>query len=148
MIKTFTPRASQVTRNWQVLDADGQTLGRLATQVAIYLLGKHKPTYSPHMDMGDHVVVVNAEKIQVTGKKLQQKLYRRHSGYPGGLKTRTLEQQLAKFPTRVLESAVRGMLPKTALGKAMYRKLHVYAGPVHPHRGQAPQIDEQKEQSA
>ena len=147
MIKTYTPRASEVTREWHVLDATGHTLGRLATQVAILLRGKHKPTYTPHMDMGDHVVIVNAEKIQVTGDKLNQKIYYRHSGYPGGLRSRTLDEQLAKFPTRVIESAVRGMLPRTALGKAMYRKLHVYAGPSHPHRGQAATAPVQKEQT-
>lgn len=136
MNKTFTPKASQITRDWHVLDASGQVLGRLATRAAVYLRGKHKPTYANHMDMGDHVIIVNAEKIEVTGKKLQQKVYYRHSGYPGALKSRTLEQQLAKFPTRVIESAVRGMLPHTTLGAAMYRKLHVYAGPNHPHRGQ------------
>jgi large subunit ribosomal protein L13 len=149
VIKTFSPKASQVTRDWHVLDASGQTLGRFATRVAAYLQGKHKPTYAPHMDMGDHVIIVNAEKIQVTGSKLKQKLYHRHSGYPGGLKTRTLEEQLAKFPTRVIESAVRGMLPRTALGKAMYRKLHVYAGPSHPHRGQvSTDQSEEREQPA
>jgi large subunit ribosomal protein L13 len=147
VIKTFSPKASQVTREWQVLDANGRTLGRLASQAAIYLRGKHKPTYTPHMDMGDHVVIINAEKIRVTGQKLTQKVYYRHSGYPGGLKSRTLEQQLAKFPTRVIESAVRGMLPDTALGEAMFRKLHVYAGPEHPHRGQARQIEPQEEQA-
>ena len=136
MIKTFSPKASQITREWRVLDAAGQTLGRLASHAAVYLRGKHKPTYAPHMDMGDHVVIVNAEKIKVTGQKLQQKVYHWHSGYPGGLKSRTLEQQLAKFPTRVVESAVRGMLPDTALGVRMFRKLHVYAGPDHPHQGQ------------
>ncbi len=135
-MKTFTPKASQVTRDWHVLDATGQTLGRLATQAAIYLRGKHKPTYTPHIDMGDHVVIVNAEKIRVTGKKLKNKLYFRYSGYPGGLKSRTLEQELARFPERVIERAVRGMLPHNALGKAMFRKLHVYAGPTHPHQGQ------------
>ena len=145
MIKTFSPRPADVTREWRVIDADGQTLGRLATQAAIYLRGKHKPTYSPHMDMGDHVVIVNAEKIRVTGQKLQQKRYYRYSGYPGGLKSRTLAEQLAKFPTRVLEHAVRGMLPRTALGDAMYKKLHVYAGPSHPHRGQVGQIDEESQ---
>jgi large subunit ribosomal protein L13 len=148
VIKTYTPRASEVTREWHVLDATGQTLGRLATQVAIILRGKHKPTYTPHMDMGDHVIIVNAEKIQVTGDKLNQKIYYRHSGYPGGLRSRTLDEQLAKFPTRVIESAVRGMLPRTALGKAMYGKLHVYAGPSHPHRGQAGAAPVQKEQTA
>jgi large subunit ribosomal protein L13 len=143
VIKTYSPKASEVTREWHVLDASGQTLGRLATQVAVYLRGKHKPTYTPHLDMGDHVVIVNAEKIQVTGAKLKQKIYYRHSGYPGGLKSRTLEEQLAKFPNRVIETAVRGMLPHTALGKAMYRKLHVYTGPSHPHRGQAPAAPDQ-----
>jgi large subunit ribosomal protein L13 len=136
-MKTFSPKGSQVSRQWRLLDANGQTLGRLATQAAIYLRGKHKPTYAPHMDMGDHVIIVNAERIRVTGQKLKQKVYYRHSGYTGGLKSRTLEQQLAKFPGRVIERAVRGMLPRTALGNAMYRKLHVYAGPTHPHRGQA-----------
>jgi large subunit ribosomal protein L13 len=146
VIKTYTPKAAEVTHNWHVLDASGQILGRLATQAAIYLRGKHKPTYTPHLDMGDHVVIVNAEKIQVTGQKMRQKVYRRHSGYPGGLKTRTLEQQLAKFPNRVIESAVRGMLPRTALGKEMYGKLHVYVGPAHPHRGQTGAAEgEQKE---
>ena len=149
MIKTFTPKGSQVTREWHVLDADGQILGRLATQAATYLMGKHRPTYAPHIDMGDHVVIVNAEKIRVTGQKMKQKRYTRYSGYPGGLKSRTLEEQLAKFPARVLEHAIRGMLPRTAMGKAMFAKLHVYAGPEHPHRGQAqPSIAAQKEQSA
>ena len=143
MIKTFTPRPADVTRKWHVIDAEGQTLGRLATQAAIFLRGKHKPTYTPHMDMGDHVVIVNAEKIRVTGQKLQQKRYYRYSGYPSGLKSRTLAEQLAKFPTRVLEHAVRGMLPRNSLGDAMYKKLHVYAGPSHPHRGQLAQIDEE-----
>jgi large subunit ribosomal protein L13 len=151
VIKTFSPKGSRVTRDWHVIDADGQILGRLATQVAIYLKGKHKPIYAPHMDMGDHVVVVNAERIRVTGNKLKQKVYTRYSGYPGGLKRRTLEQELAKFPERVIEHAVRGMLPKTALGKAMFQKLHVYAGSEHPHRGQAPQLGQEptrKEQTA
>ena len=147
MIKTFSLKASQITRDWQVLDADGQILGRLATQAAISLRGKHKPTYTPHMDMGDHVVIVNAEKIRVTGQKLKQKVYYRHSGYPGGLKSRTLEQQLAKFPTRVIERAVRGMLPRTALGEAMFKRLHVYAGPTHPHRGQVGQIEPGEERA-
>lgn len=147
-MRTFSPKGSQVERDWHVIDADGQVLGRLATQVATYLRGKHKPTYTPHVDLGDHVVIVNAEKIRVTGAKLKQKVYFHHTGYPSGVRTRTLEQQLAKFPTRVIESAVRGMLPKTALGKAMLRKLHVYAGPSHPHRGQTGQSDSEKEQSA
>ena len=148
MIKTYTPKASEVKREWHVLDADGQVLGRLATQAAIYLRGKHKPTYTPHMDMGDHVIVVNAARVRVTGKKMQDKLYRWHSGYPGGLKTRTLEEQLARFPARVIEAAIRGMLPDGALGKAMFKKLHVYAGPTHPHRGQAVVEGSEKEQTA
>ena len=147
-MRTFSPKGSRVDRDWHVIDADGQVLGRLATQVATYLRGKHKPTYTPHVDLGDHVVIVNAEKVRVTGAKMKQKVYFHHTGYPSGVRTRTLEQQLSKFPTRVIESAVRGMLPKTALGKAMLRKLHVYAGPAHPHQGQTGQPDSDKEQSA
>jgi large subunit ribosomal protein L13 len=147
-MKTFSPRQSQITREWHVLDASGQTLGRLASQAAIYLCGKHKPTYAPHMDMGDHVIIVNAERVRVTGQKLKQKVYYRHSGYPGGLKSRTLEQEMAKFPNRVVERAVRGMLPRTALGNAMYRKLHVYAGHEHPHRGQTPRPSRDREGAA
>ena len=148
MIKTFTPKGSLATRDRHVLDADGQILGRLATQAATYLMGKHSPRYAPHIDMGDHVVIVNADKIRVTGQKMKQKRYTRYSGYPGGLKSRTLEEMLAKFPARVLEHAIRGMLPRTALGKAMFSKLHVYAGPEHPHRGQADQASAaEKEQT-
>lgn len=143
MIKTFSARPGDVTRAWQVLDADGQTLGRLATQVAIYLRGKHKPTYTPHVDTGDHVVIVNAGKIRVTGQKMQQKRYYRYSGYPSGLKSRTLAEELERFPARVIEHAVRGMLPRNSLGDQMFKKLHVYAGPLHPHRGQAEQIHEE-----
>jgi large subunit ribosomal protein L13 len=147
VLRTFSPKAGQITREWHVLDASGQTLGRLATQAATYLMGKHKPTYAQHLDTGDHVVIVNAEKIQVTGNKLKQKVYYRHSGYPGGLKSRTLAEMLGRFPERVLEKAVRGMLPKSALGEAMFKKLHVYAGPVHPHRGQAEQLESGEEQT-
>ncbi|MCC7103748.1 MAG: 50S ribosomal protein L13 [Chloroflexi bacterium] len=139
-MKTFTPKASQINRSWHVIDASDRTLGRLATEVATLLRGKHKPTFAPHMDSGDHVVVVNAERIQVTGRKLQQKVYYRYSGYPGGLKSRTLEQQLAKFPDRVVEAAVRGMLPRNALGHQIIKKLHIYAGPTHPHEGQVAQL--------
>ena len=144
-MKTYSPKAAEVERAWHLVDASGRTLGRLATEVAILLRGKHKPTFAAHLDTGDHVVVVNAQKIQVTGRKLQQKVYYRYSGYPSGLKSRTLEQQLAKFPERVIEHAVRGMLPANALGDQMMRKLHVYAGPVHPHAGQVrpPQTEEQ-----
>ena len=135
-MKTYSTKASEIKREWHVVDAEGKVLGRLATEVARLLRGKHKPIYSPHLDTGDYVVVVNAEKVRVTGKKARQKIYYRHSGYPGGLKEITLEQMLAKHPTRVIEHAVNGMLPKNALGRAMLRKLKVYAGPTHPHAAQ------------
>jgi large subunit ribosomal protein L13 len=122
-----------------VVDATGKTLGRLATEVARILRGKHKPTFSPGLDVGDHVIVVNAAKIHVTGRKLDQKMYYRHSGYPGGLREITLRDQLAKNPVRVIEHAVRGMLPKNSLGRKMYKKLKVYAGPEHEHEAQKPQ---------
>jgi len=121
-----------------VVDAQGETLGRLATRVATVLRGKHKPSFTPHVDCGDYVIIVNAEKIHVTGQKLIQKKYYRHSGYPGGLREVALRDQLQKFPTRVLEHAVRGMLPKNKLGRQMFRKLKVYAGPEHPHQAQQP----------
>jgi large subunit ribosomal protein L13 len=121
-----------------VVDAQGQTLGRLATRVATVLRGKHKAIYTPHVDCGDFVVIVNADKIHVTGQKMTQKKYYRHSGYPGGLREISLRDQLDKFPTRVLESAVRGMLPKNRLGRQMFKKLKVYAGPNHPHSAQQP----------
>jgi large subunit ribosomal protein L13 len=135
-MKTYSLRASEITRDWHVVDAADQALGRLATEVASLLRGKHKPTYAPHMDMGDYVVVVNAEKIRVTGRKRQQKMYYRHSMYPGGLKVESLERLLARRPTRVIERAVKGMLPHNRLGRAMYRHLKVYAGPNHPHEAQ------------
>ncbi len=135
-MKTYSPKASEIVRRWHVIDASGQTLGRLATQIAQLLKGKHKPQYAPHMDVGDFVVVVNAEKVRVTGDKLEQKQYYRHSGYPGGIRSVSLGTQLQAHPTRVLEHAVRGMLPHNALGRAMYRKLKVYAGPTHPHGAQ------------
>lgn len=138
-IKTWTPKAEEIERAWWVIDAKDKTLGRLATQIAALLKGKHKPQYSTHMDMGDFVIVVNCEKIHVTGRRLDQKTYYRHSGYPGGLKSITLRDQLAKRPERVIESAVRGMLPKNALGRHMFKKLKVYAGPEHPHNAQKPQ---------
>jgi large subunit ribosomal protein L13 len=121
-----------------VVDAEGKTLGRLATGIAHVLRGKHKPDFSPSVDVGDYVIVVNAEKVQVTGRKLDQKMYYRHSGYPGGLKEISLRDQLAKHPTRVLTHAVRGMLPKNRLGRRMFKKLKVYAGPDHPHQAQQP----------
>lgn len=138
IVKTISAREEDVQRDWHVVDAQGQTLGRLATQVATLLRGKHKPIYTPHVDCGDYVIVVNAEKIHVTGNKMNQKIYYRHSGYPGGLKQVTLRDQLQKFPGRVVEQAVRGMLPKNRLGRRMFKKLKVYAGPNHPHQAQQP----------
>ena len=135
-MKTYSPKAADVVRNWHVVDASGQTLGRLASEIAQLLKGKHKPYYAPHMDVGDYVVVVNAEKIHVTGDKLESKIYYRHSGYPGGLRAVKMGRQMEAFPGRVVEHAVRGMLPHNALGRAMYRKLKVYAGPTHPHGAQ------------
>lgn len=139
-MKTFIAKASDVTHEWWVVDAEGQTLGRLATRIATILRGKHKPIYTPHIDCGDYVVVINAEKIHVTGDKLDSKVYYRHSGYPGGLKERTLREQLDRFPERPIEAAVKGMLPKTKLGRQMLKKLRVYAGPEHPHQGQSPHV--------
>ena len=135
-MKTYSPKASEIVRRWHVIDASGQTLGRLATEIAQLLKGKHKPYYVPYMDVGDFVVVVNAEKVRVTGDKLEQKRYYRHSGYPGGIRSVSLGTQLQAHPIRVIEHAVRGMLPHNALGRAMYRKLKVYAGPTHPHGAQ------------
>lgn len=141
-VKTVSAKEHEIQRDWLVIDAQGQTLGRLATQIATLLRGKHKPVYTPHVDCGDYVIVVNAEKIHVTGLKMTQKKYYRHSGYPGGLKQITLRDQLQKFPNRVIEIAVRGMLPKNRLGRRMFRKLKVYAGPDHPHEAQQPQLFE------
>ena len=138
-MKTYSAKPGEVTREWYLVDAEGKTLGRLATQIADTLRGKRKPQFTPHVDTGDFVVVVNAEKIQVTGNKLDQKRYYRHSGYPGGIRSRTLREQLDRRPTEVLRVAVKGMLPKNPLGRAMYRKLKVYAGPNHPHTAQQPQ---------
>jgi large subunit ribosomal protein L13 len=136
--RTFVTKKEDVQRDWYVVDAAGQTLGRLATRVAYVLRGKHKPIFSPSVDVGDFVVIVNAEKIHVTGRKLDQKIYYRHTGYPGGLKEITLRNQLQKHPTRVIEHAVKGMLPKNRLGRQMFKKLKVYAGPDHPHTAQQP----------
>ena len=141
-IKTYTPKPEDIQREWFVIDAKDQTLGRLATQVAVLLRGKHKPIFSPHMDVGDYVIVINADKIRVTGRKLDQKIYYRHSGYPGGLRQRTLREQLQRFPERVIEAAVRGMLPKNKLGRKMFKKLRVYAGETHPHQAQKPKVFE------
>ena len=137
--RTYVTKPAEVERNWYVVDADGQTLGRLATKIATVLRGKHKPTYSPSVDCGDFVIVVNAEKIHVTGRRKDQKKYYRHSGYMGGLTEITLRQQLERNPDRVIMSAVRGMLPKNKLGRKMFRKLKVYAGPDHPHQAQRPE---------
>ena len=137
-MKTISARAQDVQRDWYVVDAQGLTLGRLATRIATILRGKHKPIYTPHVDCGDYVIVINAEQIHTTGQKLTQKIYYRHSNYPGGLKEVSLRDQLQKFPNRVLEAAVRGMLPKNRLGRQMFRKLKIYAGPNHPHEAQQP----------
>src|SRR5437667_6821244 len=136
--KTWNAKPSEITRRWYVVDAEGQTLGRLATRIADTLRGKGKPVYTPHVDTGDFVIVVNAEKIAVTGKKLDEKMYYRHSGYPGGLRERTLREQLERQPTEVLRTAVKGMLPRNKLGRAQLTKLKIYAGPEHPHSAQAP----------
>jgi len=138
-MKTFQISAGDVTRRWYLVDAKSKTLGRVATEVAILLRGKHKPIFSPFLDVGDHVVIINAEKVRLTGKKLKQKTYYRHSGYPGGLKSTTAEKLLSKFPERLLEHAIRGMLPKNKLGNAIFTKLKVYAGENHPHQAQGPE---------
>jgi large subunit ribosomal protein L13 len=138
-MKTYVATPATRERNWLVVDASGQTLGRLATQIANALRGKRKPDFTPHCDVGDFVIVVNAEKIAVTGRKREEKLYHRHSGYPGGLRTRTLNDMLERRPEEVIRLAVRGMLPRTKLGRAQLRKLKVYAGPDHPHAAQKPE---------
>ena len=138
MQKTYYPKPGDVTRDWYVIDAAGQNLGRLATKVARILLGKDKPQFTPGVDIGDFVVLINAEKIAVTGKKLDDKFYYRHSGYPGGLKKISLRNQLAKFPDRVLRTAVWGMIPHNRYGRRLMRKLKIYAGPKHPHAAQKP----------
>jgi large subunit ribosomal protein L13 len=138
MSKTWNAKPGEIERRWYVVDAEGQTLGRLATRIADTLRGKNKAQYTPHVDTGDFVVVVNAEKIRVTGKKLDDKIYHRHSGYPGGLRTRTLREQLDRRPTEVLRKAVKGMLPRNRLSRAQLTKLKIYAGPEHPHDAQAP----------
>jgi large subunit ribosomal protein L13 len=138
-MKTYNAKPGEIERRWYVVDAEGQTLGRLATRIADALRGKGKPQYTPHVDTGDFVVVVNAEKVAVTGKKLDEKIYYRHSGYPGGLKQRTLREQLERRPTEVIRTAVKGMLPKNKLAARQITKLKVYAGPDHPHAAQAPE---------
>jgi large subunit ribosomal protein L13 len=137
-MKTWTAKPGEIEREWRLVDAEGQTLGRLATRIADTLRGKNKPQYTPHIDTGDFVVVVNAEKVAVTGNKLDDKRYYRHSGYPGGLRTRTLREQLDRRPEEVIRKAVKGMLPRNRLSRAQLRKLKIYAGPEHPHTAQAP----------
>jgi len=137
-MKTYSAKPGEIQRDWYVVDAEGQTLGRLATQIAERLRGKGKPQFTPHVDTGDFVVVVNAEKIAVTGNKLDDKLYYRHSGYPGGLRQRPLREQLERVPTEVLRKAVKGMLPRNKLGRQQLTKLKIYAGPEHPHAAQEP----------
>jgi large subunit ribosomal protein L13 len=139
MMKTWNAKPGEVERRWYLVDADGKTLGRLATRIADTLRGKDKPQYTPHVDTGDFVVVVNAEKITVTGKKLDDKIYYRHSGYPGGIRSRTLREELERRPTEVIRKAVKGMLPRNRLARAQLTKLKVYAGPEHPHEAQDPQ---------
>ena len=139
-MKTYVANSETRERNWVLVDANGQTLGRLATQIAETLRGKRKPEYTPHVDTGDFVVVINAEKISVSGNKRQEKLYRRHSGYPGGLKERTLRVQLERQPAEVIRKAVKGMLPRNRLARKQITKLKVYAGPEHPHAAQKPEI--------
>ncbi|MFT4520571.1 MAG: large subunit ribosomal protein L13 [Halioglobus sp.] len=138
-MKTFSAKAEEVSRDWFVVDAADKTLGRLASEIAHRLRGKHKAEYTPHVDTGDYIVVVNAEKIRVTGAKTTDKLYRHHTGYPGGLKTITFEKLLDKAPERIIQKAVKGMLPRNPLGRAMFKKLKVYAGSEHPHTAQQPQ---------
>lgn len=138
-MKTFTAKNETVQRDWYVVDAAGQTLGRLATEIASRLRGKHKPEYTPHVDTGDYIVVINAEQVRVTGNKTSDKIYYSHTGFPGGIKEITFEKLLEKAPERVLEAAVKGMLPRNPLGRDMYRKLKVYAGTNHPHTAQQPQ---------
>ena len=138
-MKTYVANPSTRERNWLVVDASGKTLGRLATQIADALRGKRKPEYTPHVDTGDFVIVVNAEKITVTGRKREEKRYYRHSGYPGGLRSRTLNDMLERRPEEVIRLAVKGMLPRSRLGRAQLRKLKIYAGPEHPHAAQQPQ---------
>jgi large subunit ribosomal protein L13 len=137
-MKTYSAKPREIEQGWYLVDAESRTLGRLATEIADLLRGKGKPQYTPHVDTGDFVVVVNAEKIHVTGKKLEQKIYYRHSGYPGGLRERTLAEQLARRPEEVIRKAVKGMLPKNRLAAAQLKKLKVYAGPDHPHEAQNP----------
>lgn len=138
-MKSYVAKPSDIQRNWYVIDAEGQTLGRLASEVATLLRGKKKPTYTPHMDCGDYVIVINAEKIEVTGKKRKEKIYKHHTGFPGGLREITFEKLIAKKPEEIIRHAVKGMMPNGKLGRQMYKKLKVYAGPEHAHKAQKPE---------
>ncbi len=139
-MKTYVTKPAEIERKWYVVDADGETLGRLASKIAVILRGKHKPIYSPSVDCGDYVIVLNADKIHVTGQRLDQKVYYRHSGYPGGIRSITLRDQLVRYPTRPVELAVKGMLPKNKLGRKMIKKLKIYTGTEHPHQAQEPVV--------
>ncbi|MRX72511.1 50S ribosomal protein L13 [Bacillus lacus] len=142
MRTTFMAKANEIERKWYVVDASGKTLGRLASEVASILRGKHKPTFTPHVDTGDHVIIVNAGEIELTGKKLTDKIYYRHSQFPGGLKSRTALEMRTNYSEKMLELAIRGMLPKGSLGRQMFKKLHVYNGAEHPHQAQQPEVYE------
>ena len=139
-MKSYVAKPLEIERKWYVIDATDKTLGRLSTEIATRLRGKHKPIYTPHVDCGDFIIVVNAEKVKVTGNKATQKVYRHHTGYMGGLRERSYKEMLAKHPERIIEKAVKGMLPKNSLGSQMYRKLKVYAGPEHEHQAQKPEM--------
>ena len=138
-MKTYLPKVSEIQKNWYVVDAEGKTLGRMASKIAAILRGKHKPTFTPHMDVGDHVIVINAEKVELTGRKADQKKYYRHSGYPGGIKETAFSAMLKKKPKAVITIAVKGMLPHNKLGRSILKHLKVYAGPDHPHESQQPE---------
>lgn len=142
MRTTFMANENNIERKWYVVDAEGQRLGRLASEVAAILRGKHKPTFTPHADTGDHVIIINAEKVELTGNKLADKKYYRHSNYPGGLKERTANEMITKYPERMIEIAIKGMLPKGSLGRKMGKKLHVYKGPEHKNQAQKPEVYE------
>jgi len=139
-MKTFSAKPAEVKRDWYVIDAEGKTLGRMATEIARRLRGKHKPEYTPHVDTGDYIIVINAEKVHVTGNKQQDKMYHHHTGYPGGIRSMSFDKLIDHAPQRVIERAVKGMLPKNPLGRAMFRKLKIYAGPEHRHTAQQPKV--------
>ncbi len=140
MRTTYMAKSNEIDRKWYVVDAEGKTLGRLSSEVASILRGKHKPTYTPHVDTGDHVIILNASKIELTGKKLTDKIYYRHSQHPGGLKSRTALEMRTNYSEKMLELSIKGMLPKGSLGRQMFKKLHVYAGAEHPHQAQQPEV--------